>query len=79
MKDLRVVHGDYAVVKGASSGIGEQFARHLNSARVNVVLVLRRKDRLEALAAELCRAQFARGLRDRCRSTCSAGCSAALS
>lgn len=56
MKDLRTAYGPYAVVTGASSGIGEQFARHLSSAGVSVVLVARREDRLRALAAELSQA-----------------------
>src|SRR5687768_7853515 len=42
-----------AIVTGASSGLGERFARVLHDAGATVVAAARRLDRLEALAAEL--------------------------
>lgn len=42
-----------AIVTGASSGIGEEFARQLKSRGYDVVIVARRKDRLEKIAGEI--------------------------
>src|SRR4051794_32172334 len=46
-------YGPWAVVAGASVGIGAEFCRQIAAEGVNVVLVSRSVDKLESLAAEL--------------------------
>ncbi|HVV61553.1 MAG TPA: SDR family NAD(P)-dependent oxidoreductase [Pseudolabrys sp.] len=51
--DMFSLKGRVALVTGASSGLGQQFARALADNGASVVLVARRTDRIKAFAAEL--------------------------
>ncbi len=45
--------GQWALITGASSGLGKEFARSLASRKCNLVLTARREEPMQALAAEL--------------------------
>ena len=47
------ISGKVVIITGASSGLGEATARHLAAKGAHVVLAARRKDKLDALVAEL--------------------------
>lgn len=51
--DYPVSLGSYALVIGASTTIGEQFARQVAAKGMNVVLVARRKEELERVARDI--------------------------
>ena len=50
---LKAKYGPWALIAGGSEGIGEMFARDLAAAGINLVLVARRAEPLQKLAADL--------------------------
>ncbi|MEX0291065.1 MAG: SDR family NAD(P)-dependent oxidoreductase [Flavobacteriaceae bacterium] len=53
MRNLKQQYGPWALITGASSGIGREYARKLASAGLSVVLVARNSKKLETLAYEI--------------------------
>ena len=57
INDFRARYGPWAVVAGASAGLGAEFATQLAAKGLNLILIARRGELLEALGAQLT-AQF---------------------
>lgn len=53
MSKIKTNYGPWAVVTGASAGIGREFARQLAGEGLNLVLVARREETLRGLSEEL--------------------------
>ena len=53
MSAFKELYGPWALVTGASAGIGAEFAKQLSSHGLNLVLIARRRQKLEELAREL--------------------------
>lgn len=53
--NFRAKYGPWAIVTGASSGIGAEFCRQLAAMGMNLVMVARRQDRMQQLADTLMR------------------------
>lgn len=53
MTSFQEKYGPWALVTGASSGIGAEFAKQLAERNLNLILIARRKEKLEHLARSL--------------------------
>jgi short-subunit dehydrogenase len=52
-KDFSHQYGPWALVTGASSGIGEAFARQLAAMGLNLIICARRREKLDTMATQL--------------------------
>jgi uncharacterized protein len=52
-KETNSFAGKWALITGASSGLGTEFADLLAAQKVNLVLVARRQESMETLASDL--------------------------
>ena len=50
---MEIIMKYYAVITGASSGLGTEFAKILAEKGFNLLIIARRRDRLEKLSAEI--------------------------
>ena len=53
MTDFKTKYGPWALVAGASEGLGAAFSIALASKGMNLILIARRKDKLDALARQI--------------------------
>ncbi|MEO1098333.1 MAG: SDR family NAD(P)-dependent oxidoreductase [Bacteroidota bacterium] len=53
MKEVKKKFGSWAIITGASSGIGKEFAYQFAASKINLVLIARRENLLEKLGDEL--------------------------
>lgn len=51
--NLKQKYGNWALITGASAGIGEAFARSLAKEKINLILIARREENLKLLSDEL--------------------------
>ena len=53
MDEFKTTYGSWALIAGASEGLGASFAKSLASRGLHLILIARRKEKLESLASDL--------------------------